>query len=102
MKYVSGLAKVDNFNRQHVQLHLFEASSLRRDFGQTTDIEVHFMASRMNCPWNNRRLQKSFAVKGQEYECLKFGDDSLELCVPITGVNIVCLFHYFWKRTVNS
>lgn len=92
MEYVKDLAECKDFNRQHVQLPVFE----------DTEVEVHFMPSRMNCPWHNKRLQKFFREKDSEYKLLKLGALGREIRVPSVGFNIVymlqhCFNHFLFE-----
>lgn len=88
MEYVKGLAECKDFNRQHVQLPVFE----------DTEIEIHFMPSRMNCPWHNNRLQKFFREKGSQYKLLKLGALGREICVPSAEFNIVYMLQHCYNH----
>lgn len=88
MEYVKDMAECKNFNRQHVQLPVFS----------DTEVEIHFMPSRMNCPRHNKKLQKFFREQGSEYRCIKLESSAMEICTPTAEFNIVYLLQHCYNH----
>lgn len=84
MTYVREIAGTTDFNRQHVQLPVFE----------DTEVEVHFMPSRMNNPWMNKRLQRWFRekVKGERLK------GELAFTVPSSEFNLIYLLQHCYNH----
>lgn len=82
MQYVNGIAETSDLNRQHVQLPIYS----------DTEVEVHFMPSRMNNPWRNERLQKFCREKGKEYV------EKDGMVMPTTEFNLVYLLQHCYNH----
>lgn len=82
MQYVNGIADSKEFNRQHVQMPIYN----------DIEVEVHFMPSRMNNPWRNERLQRFCRVKGKEYM------EKDGLVMPTAEFNVVYLLQHCYNH----
>lgn len=83
---MQSVAPTNEVNHKHVQLHCFE----------DTEVELHYIAAELHCPWHDKRLQRFFA-RHQEKVMVTLGEAG-EVAVPCEAFNIVHLLTHAYRH----
>lgn len=84
--YVQRIAPTNRANHKHVQLHCFG----------DTEVELHYIAAELHCPWHNKHLQRFFA-RHDETVKVKLNVAG-EITVPCEAFNIVHLLTHVYRH----
>ena len=84
--FVQSVAPTNEVNHKHVQLHCFS----------DTEVELHYIAAELHCPWHNKHLQRFFASHSETVK-VKLNAAG-EITVPCEAFNIVHLLTHAYRH----
>lgn len=84
--YVQRIAPTNEVNHKHVQMHVFKG----------TEVEMHYIAAELHCPWQNNKLQKFFALHNNKEKVMLEGVG--EINVPEPSFNLTHLLTHTYRH----
>lgn len=84
--FVQRIVPTNRVNHKHVQLHCFS----------DTEVELHYIAAELHCPWHNKHLQRFFARHGEAVKVEL--NEAGEITVPCEAFNIVHLLAHGYRH----
>lgn len=86
LSFVQSIAPTNEVNHKHVQFHCFG----------DTEVELHYIAAELHCPWHNKHLQRFFARHGEKV-IVNLGEAG-EVAVPCEAFIIVHLLAHAYRH----
>ncbi|MCQ2258755.1 MAG: nucleotidyltransferase family protein [Bacteroidaceae bacterium] len=86
VSYVQRIAPTNEINHKHAQLHIFD----------DTEVELHYIAAELHCPWQDKYLQDFFKAHTEKKE--RELEGAGVILVPETDFNIVHLITHSYRH----